>query len=122
VERLEPEALVKGAAVTIAASLPLAVLGGLIDDDTAQGLLLLGILLGFAAGGFVGGRSASAYPYSNGAVAAFLGFVVVQVVASIVHVVSGDGVPLASVAFFAFVSYGCGLTGAVAGIGRGRRA
>lgn len=119
VVRPDRAALVRGAAVTVAISLPMAVIGGLVDDDEGEPSALvpvffLGVLLGFAAGGFVAGRSARSYPYTTGALAAVAGFAVVQVAAAIVRIAAGDGLPLASVAFYAFVSYGCGLTGAVA--------
>lgn len=118
--RIDLPALLKGAAMTVAISLPTAVLGGIVEDDTAQGVILVAILLGFAAGGFVAGRTAAENPYSTGALAAFAGSSVVQLVAIVVGIVEGSGVPFGPIVFYALVSYGCGLTGAVAGARRAR--
>jgi hypothetical protein len=122
---LDWAAVLRGAAVAVAISLPTAVLGGVVDDDRGNSpvvvrLLFFAVLLGFVAGGFVAARASAALPYSTGAVAAVTGFVVVQLVAAVVRITAGDGVPIAPVAFYAFVSYGCGLTGAVAGTRRAR--
>lgn len=118
---LDLEAVLKGMAVSIVVCLPLALLSQAIadstDDDPSRWafLLYLGVLLGFALGGFVTGRAAREYPYTNGAVAALAAFVVIQGVGIVVRLVGGDPIHVVAAVFNGLVAYGCGLTGALAG-------
>lgn len=122
---IESSALLRGAAAAIAVSLPAAVIGGIADGDRGATsplvrVLFFAVLLGFVVGGFVAARATVVLPYTTGALAAVAGFVVVQLVAVAVRIADDKGVPIAPVAFYAFVAYGCGLTGAVAGARRVR--
>ncbi len=118
---LDLEAVLKGMAISIVVCLPLALLSQAIadstDDDPSRWafLLYLGVLLGFALGGFVTGRAAREYPYTNGAVAALAAFVVIQGVGIVVRLVGGDPIHVVAAVFNGLVAYGCGLTGALAG-------
>ena len=118
---LQPEAIVKGMALAIVICLPLALLSQAIadstDDDPSRWafVLFVGVLAGFVLGGFVTARSATDYPYTNGAVAALAGYLVIQGVAIVVRLVGGDDVRIVAVVFNGLVAYGCGLTGALAG-------
>jgi putative membrane protein (TIGR04086 family) len=116
---LEPESIVKGAAASIVVCLPLALLSAAIHDDHPDSrwvpIFYFLVLLGFVLGGWVAARAAGDYPYTNGAVAALAGYVVIQGVAIVVRLVGGDPVHVVAVVFNGILAYGCGLTGALAG-------
>jgi hypothetical protein len=128
VKNLELDAIAKGMAVAIVVCLPLALLSQAIadgtDDDPSRWafLLFFGVLAGFVLAGFVTARAATEYPYTNGAVAALVGYVVIQGVAIVVRLVGGDDVRVVAVVFNGLVAYGCGLTGALAGARNTNRA
>lgn len=116
IERL---AIVRGAVVAICICLPAALAAqALVDVPEGEDppatvfVFFLLVLVGFALGGWWGARSAPSAPYSNGALAAFAAFVVIQGVAIVVRVVGGDGVNLPALVFNALVAYGAGLLGA----------
>jgi putative membrane protein (TIGR04086 family) len=118
-ETLQVEPIVKGAAASIVVCLPLALLSAAIHHDHPDSrwipLFYFLVLLGFVLGGWVAARSATDYPYTNGAVAALAGYVVIQGVAIVVRLVGGDPVHVVAVVFNGILAYGCGLTGALAG-------
>jgi hypothetical protein len=120
-KNLQPDAIAKGMAVAIVVCLPLALLSQAVadstDDDPSRWafLLFFGVLAGFVLAGFVTARATTEYPYTNGAVAALVGYVVIQGVAIVVRLVGGDDVRVVAVVFNGLVAYGCGLTGALAG-------
>lgn len=121
---LERAALLKGMAVAVVICLPLALLSNVVRDDDDESallpLLFLGVAFGFAAAGWAAARSASASPFSNGAVAALLGFVFIQAVAVVVRVASGEPVGLLRMVGTALIAYAAGLLGAFVAARRSR--
>jgi hypothetical protein len=120
VKALDLEAVLKGMAISIVVCLPLALASQAIADSDGDPsrwafALYLGVLLGFALGGFVTGRTARDLPYTNGAVAALTAYVVIQGVGIVVRLVGGHPVHVAAAVFNGLIAYGCGLTGALAG-------
>ena len=117
------EAILKGAAAAIVVCLPLALVAAAIDnpDDQTPWVvpLVVGVLVGFAVGGFVAARNARDYPYSNGGVAALVAFAVIQGIGILVRVVGEESVQYVAVVFNGLLAYGAGLSGGVAGA-RGR--
>lgn len=120
----ERDAVLKGAAVAIVICLPLALVAEAIagsdeEDPSAWAFVLFfGVLAGFVLGGFAAARNAGDYPYTNGAVAAVVAFVVIQGVAIVVRLVGDEPVRYVAVVFNALLAYGCGLIGALAGARR----
>jgi putative membrane protein (TIGR04086 family) len=116
---LDREAIVKGAAVAIVVCLPLALIADAISNEDNPSRwtipLYFGVLVGFAIGGYVTARASEDYPYTNGAVAAVVAYVVIQGIGIIVRVAGGDPVHYVGVVFNALLAYGSGLTGGVAG-------
>lgn len=115
---IERDAVLKGMAVTIVVCLPLALLSQAVsdggDDPGALSLLLfVAVLAGFVLGGAVAARSAPEAPITNGAVAALLGYAVIQGVALVVRVVAGEDVSVVAIVFNGIAAYGCGLVGAL---------
>ena len=119
---LELDAVLKGMAVAIVISLPVAIVANIVQDDDADSAwltpLFFAVLVAFVLAGLVAARGASKYPYTNGAVAAFAGFVVMATVSIIVQVVDGESVGLGRIVGTGLLAYGCGLTGGVAGARR----
>lgn len=116
---LDPEAILRGAAVAVVLCLPMALVADAIstEDDPSRWTIPLyfGVLVGFAIAGFVAARSARDYPYTNGAMAAVAAYVLIQGVGIIVRVVGDEPVHYVGVVFNALLAYGSGLTGGVAG-------
>lgn len=108
-------AVLRGAAVAVAICLPLALIGQqLVDEGDGSpltGLLFVGVLVGFAVGGFVAARAASTAPYTNGGLAALLAFVVIQGSAVVVRLVAGDSISAPVLVFNGLLAFGCGLAG-----------
>jgi putative membrane protein (TIGR04086 family) len=119
---LQLDAVLKGMAVAIVISLPIAVVADIIHDDDVDSAwlppLFFAVLVAFVLAGFVAGRAATKYPYTNGAVAALAGFVVMAMISVIVQVVDGDSVGFGRIVGTGLLAYGCGLTGGVAGARR----
>ena len=116
---LELDAILKGAAVAIVISLPVAIVANIIHDDHPDSgwltPLFFAVLVAFILSGLVASRSANRYPYTNGAVAAFAGFVVMAIISVTVQAVAGDSIGIGRLVGTGLLAYGCGLTGAVAG-------
>lgn len=114
---VDAAALLRGAAVAVAVSMP----AGLLYDSVAEHdhssplltLLFLLFLLGFVAAGAVASRSATVAPLVTGGLAALAALVAAQVVVSVVRLLADEGVQVAGVVFNGLLAYGCGLTGAV---------
>jgi predicted permease len=115
---LDPRAVGAGAVLAVAVALPAALIGEAAadGDDDPSGLVLLcflAVLLAFVAGGWLAARRAPDAPYSNGAVAALAGFVVIQVGGIIATVVQDEPVRGASIAFSALLATASGLVGSL---------
>lgn len=119
---LELDVVLKGMAVAIVISLPVAIVASIIEDDDADSMwltpLFFAVLVAFVLAGFVAGRSATKYPYTNGAMAAMAGFVVMTIISVAVQVVDGESIGLGRIVGTGLLAYGCGLTGGVAGARR----
>ena len=123
--RFDWPAIRAGALVAIALCLPLAVLAEVLsgDDDEGGGLVLLlfvGVLIGFASGGYAAAQRTLTTPFTAGAVAALLAFVAIQGVGIVTNVARGDEVEWALIVFNGLLAYGAGLLGA--GVASRRRA
>lgn len=119
---LQLDAVLKGAAVAIVIALPVAIVANNIHDDHPNSgwltPLFFAVLVAFLLAGLVASRSATRYPYTNGAVAAFGGFLVMAVISVTVQAVAGDSIGVGRLVGTGLLAYGCGLTGAVAGVRR----
>ena len=119
---LELDAVLKGMAVAIVISLPIAIIANIVEDDDADSVwltpLFFAVLVAFVLAGFVAGRGATKYPYTNGAMAALAGFVVMTIISLTVQVVGGETIGLGRIVGTGLLAYGCGLTGGVAGARR----
>ncbi|MGE3834111.1 MAG: DUF3792 family protein [Acidimicrobiia bacterium] len=122
---VEPRALLRGAGVSTAVCLPLALVSAaVVDEDDPSGWavpLFFATLLGLVAGGWVASRSATVSPLVTGALAGLVAFVAVQAVGVAVRLAGDDGIGWSSIVFTALLAYGCGLTGAVLAERRRRR-
>ena len=125
-EVVEGGAVGRGAVVAIAICLPLALVSQQVADDGGgsplSGLLLLLVLVGFAAGGFVAGRSATAAPFTNGGLAAVLAYLAIQGGALLVGLGDGETPSIPALVLNGLLAYGCGLAGGAlaARLGTGR--
>lgn len=112
-------ALLRGASVAVCICLPAALAAQALvdvpegeDPPTSVFLFFALVLVGFALGGWWAARSAPEAPYSNGAVAALLAFVVIQGIAVVVRLVAGESVNIPAIVFNGLIAYGAGLLGA----------
>jgi putative membrane protein (TIGR04086 family) len=116
VKLLNRIAVVKGAAVAIVICLPLALVSNIVQDDNPDSALLplffVGVAVGFAIGGHVAARAEGDAPYSNGAFAALVGFVVIQAIAVLVRLVDGEPLRIPAIVGAALIAYAAGILGA----------
>lgn len=127
-ELIHLRAVVVGAGVALAVSVPAALLAqaldeaGTVDDDSSWLLLLfLVVLAGMVAGGYVAASRRPDAPLTNGAVAAFAAYALVQTIGAIRLTVSGESVTWAAIPFFALLSSAAGVAGALIADHRTRR-
>lgn len=117
--RLHLRSVLKGTAVTLAVTVPPAVVVQMMDDgdDMAASnwtrAAFLVILVGFGAGGWVAARRQPAAPLAHGAAAAFLAWAIVQGVGIVRRLVIGDSLDWLSFVFAALLAAS---TGAVGGL------
>ena len=115
---LDARAVGAGAVLAVVIALPAALVGEAAadGDDDPSGLVLLlflVVLLAFVAGGWLAARRALDAPYSNGAVAALVGFAVIQLGGVVANLVQDEPVRMASIAFSALLATASGLVGAL---------
>ena len=115
---LDPRAVGAGALLAIVIALPAALVGEAAadGDEDPSGLVLLCfvvVLAAFVAGGYLAARRAPDAPYSNGAVAALVGFALIQLGGVIANVLQDDTIHVASIAFSALLAIASGLVGAL---------
>jgi putative membrane protein (TIGR04086 family) len=119
---LRIEAVLKGAASAIVIALPVAIVANIIHDDDPDSAwltpLFFAVLVAFLLAGLVASRNTDRYPYTNGAVAAFAGFLVMALISVTVQAAAGDAIATGRLVGTGLLAYGCGLTGAVAGVRR----
>ena len=123
---LNRDAVLKGMAAAIIVCLPLAIVSNVVRDHDDRSpllpLLFLAVIVGFVFAGFVAARAAGEAPYSNGAVAALAGFVVIEVVAIVVRIVGGKPLHPGRIVGTGLIAYAAGLLGGVvAAYGRPRQ-
>jgi hypothetical protein len=111
--KLDARPILLGAAVALGVYLPVAVVGGLTSaGGPLLVILLLVALAGFVAGGYTAGRDQHETPMTHGAVAALLGYLVVQPIALVVAAVGdGDLPPAGAIVFNALLAAALGLAG-----------
>jgi putative membrane protein (TIGR04086 family) len=113
---LEKQAIGIGAIVAIAVVLPAALVAQVVVDDQQDNLSFVFfalVLFGFAAGGYAAGRHAPAAPYSNGALAALVAFVLVQGLGAIRRAIIDDPVAVGEVLFALLLAVPAGILGGV---------
>ena len=112
-------AVVRGAAVAIVICLPLAIVSNVVHDRHPDSALLpvlfVAVAVGFGIAGFVAARAEGDAPYSNGAFAALLGFVVIQGVAIVVRLVGDRPLRVGAMVGAALIAYAAGILGAAVG-------
>lgn len=110
-------AVVKGAAFAIVICLPLALISNIVHDHNPDSPLLpvlfVAVAAGFGIAGFVAARSEGDAPYSNGAFAALLGFVVIEAISIIVRLVGGNPLHPGRIVGTALIAYAAGILGAL---------
>ena len=115
--RFDWPAIRTGTFVAIVVCLPLAILAEVVagDDDEGGALVLLlfvGVLVGFASGGYAAAQRTLTTPYTAGAIAALLAFVAIQAAGVITNLARGDDIEWALIVFNGLLAYGAGLLGA----------
>ena len=106
---------------------PAAILRGAVVAVVVCGLLALftnafvPFLIGFALAGWVAGRAAPGYPYSNGALAALVGFAVLQAIAVLAQLADDKTVKWGEIVATALLASGAGMTGGLLAERRARR-
>lgn len=109
-------AVMKGAAVAIVICLPVALVSNVVHDhDPESSLLMLlfaMVTAGFGVAGYVAARAEGDAPYTNGAFAALVGFVVIQTIAIIVRVAGGRSLRVGTMVGGALIAYAAGILGA----------
>ena len=113
---LEPRAIGIGAVVAGAVALPAALVAQVVVDDAESNLsfpFFALVLFGFAAGGFAAARHAPDAPFSNGAIAALVAFLVIQGIGAIRRAIVDDPVGVTSVLFNMLLAFSAGMLGAV---------
>lgn len=125
--RLDPRAVLVGAAVSLAIAVPPAVLAQIQSDrDALEGsnwvlILFAVVLAAFVVGGYVAAKRAAAEPLTNGAVAALLGYVLVQGYGIVRRLADGDEIRWLGILFAALLAASCGTVGAILATARRRR-
>ena len=126
--RLDPRAVLVGAAVSLVIAVPPAVLAQIQSDrDALEGsnwvlVLFAVVLIAFIAGGYVTAKRADGDPLTNGAVAALLAYVLVQGFGIIRRLADGDEIRWVGIVFAALLAASCGTVGAIVATARRRRA
>ena len=126
--RLDPRAVLVGAAVSLVIAVPPAVLAQIQSDrDALEGsnwvlVLFAVVLIAFIAGGYVTAKRADGDPLTNGAVAALLAYVLVQGFGIIRRLADGDEIRWLGIVFAALLAASCGTVGAIVATARRRRA
>ena len=125
--RLDPRAVLVGAAVSLAIAVPPAVLAQIQSDrDALEGsnwvlILFAVVLAAFVVGGYVAAKRAAAEPLTNGAVAALLAYVLVQGYGIVRRLADGDEIRWLGILFAALLAASCGTVGAIVATARRRR-
>lgn len=125
--RLDPRAVLVGAAVSLAIAVPPAVLAQIQSDrDALEGsnwvlVLFAVVLVAFMAGGYVTAKRATREPLTNGAVAALVAYLLVQGVGVIRRLADGDEIRWLGIVFAALLAASCGTVGAIVATARRRR-
>lgn len=106
-----PGAVLRGALVVLVVCVPIALLTDLV----------VLALVGFAIAGWVAGRAAPNYPYTNGALGALVGFVAIQGAIVVHHLVTDRSIGWGKIVGSALLVSGAGMTGGLLAERRARR-
>ena len=126
--RLDPRAVLVGAAVSLVIAVPPAVLAQVQSDrDALEGsnwvlILFAVVLVAFMAGGYVTAKRTEGEPLTNGAVAALLAYLLVQGYGIVRRLADGDEIRWLGIVFAALLAASCGTVGAIVATARRRRA
>lgn len=108
-----------GALVAVVVA-PLAIIGNAADEGSAlRNLCFLGQLAVFVGGGAVAARRSPTQPVTHAALAVLAGWAMVQVVALVVRVLSGDDIGWAALPFLAVFVATTGMVGGLLASWRG---
>jgi len=115
--KLDAASVGLGALATMAVGVPVATIGAVVLDDGSDLVFFFALLalIGFLAGGYVGGFRRPEAPMAHGAVAALAGFAVSQSVAALLQLARDESVNPVAVAFNAMVAANLGLVGGLVG-------
>ena len=125
--RLDPRAVLIGAAASLVIAVPPAVLAQIQSDrDALEGsnwvlILFAVVLLAFMIGGYVAAKRAKGEPLTNGALAALLAYLLVQGYGVIRRLADGDEIRWLGIVFAALLAASCGTVGAIVATARRRR-
>jgi hypothetical protein len=113
VKLLDGRAVTIGAGVTVLVAVPLAIAGRIAAGEGSGlvALFFVGVLGAFVVGGYVAARVAGSAPYSNSAVAAALGWLVLQAVSLFLMLRRGETVNPVVIVANGLAAYSCGLIG-----------
>ena len=122
---IDRRAIGVGAVTAIAIALPVALVSQVVVDDADDPLsvpFLLLVMLGLGAGGYAAARHAPAAPYINGALAALLGWALIQAVGVVRMVITDEEFNVLSLLFVGLIAYSAGILGALVAERRTQRA
>ncbi len=123
---LVPAALLRGAIRCLLIATPAVVVIAWMANDSGSTeqsnwvyLSLLAIIVAYLVGGAGAGAWAPDSPFTNGAVAVFGAFVIVQGIALMINFIRGDSISIISFIFNGLLAASIGAVGAGIGIWRG---
>ena len=124
--RISGLVVARGAATGLLLAMPAAFASGVLSDRTpkpkgAINVAFLVVVLGFFLAGWLAGREAPSRPAKHGALAAFVAFLPVEVVAILARLDRGDSVGLGGIIFVGLLAACAGSAGAQLGVRRSSR-
>ncbi|MBI2703701.1 MAG: YrzE family protein [Actinobacteria bacterium] len=106
--------VIRGAVLAGVIGATASILGrNLSTDSTSQLALTVILLVGLVLGGFAAGREAPRYAFTNGALASFLAFAVVELIGVVSQIARGQAYRLNpfGIVFLGVLSVSCGVVG-----------
>ena len=117
-DSLNRSVVLAGAMMTLLIAVPAAIVTAWLSDDGATDdsnwtlLALLAIVIAYLLGGALAGRAVPTAPFTNGAAATLLAFLVVQAFAIALRLARGDDVNLIALVFNGLLAASFGTVGA----------